>query len=71
MLQDKSEDFTETSKFIERRFEDLGVVVTTLSLSKDFTAGLSAFYQYIRRVDTILVTFLSLLDLFNRLCVLL
>jgi len=40
MLQDKSEDFTETSKFIQRRFEDLGVVVSTLSLSKDFTTGL-------------------------------
>ena len=41
MLQDKSEDFYETWQFLDRRFEDVGVVGNTISTANDLVHGMS------------------------------
>lgn len=39
MLEDKSEDFAETWKFLDRRFEDVGFVGNTMSMTSDLAQG--------------------------------
>ena len=46
MLQDKSEDFYETWQFLDRRFEDVGVVGNTISTANDLVHGMSFSVLY-------------------------
>ena len=46
MLQDKSEDFHETWQFLDRRFEDVGVVGNTISTANDLVHGMSFSVLY-------------------------
>ena len=39
MLEDKSEDFSETWRFLDRRFEDVGLVGNAISLTGDMAQG--------------------------------
>ena len=39
MLEDKSEDFSETWRFLDRRFEDVGLVGNAISLTSDMAQG--------------------------------
>lgn len=39
MLQDKSDDFELTWRFLDRRFEDIGIVGSTLATATDLTQG--------------------------------
>lgn len=39
MLQDKSEDFADTWRCLDRRFEDVGFVGSTISTTRDLAQG--------------------------------